>query len=397
MASSSVIARRYFDALARHDVDGALACWQTGARERVVGQAEREAPAGVRRLLGALYDALPDLGVEILEVTTYKERCVVRFSARGTFAGPGCLAGFRPNNGAMTIEGCEVFHVRDDLITRGDIYLDTSEMFRQLGLLALSGPRARDSVKALVNLRTRVHQVLQGARPEAIAAGVWVLRGWRPRVMNVYLIEDGGGVTVFDAGVAAMAGAIRGAAVALGGIRRVVLSHADCDHRGAAAALGAPVYCHPLERSAARSASPFRDYWNFALLSDWAAALYPTLGRIWDGGPLELAGTVEEDDEIAGFRVVHLPGHAPGLIGLYREEDRLALVSDCFFTINPQTGLRTAARLPHPAFNHDTEQARSSIRKLAGLRPAVAWAGHALPASGEDVDLQLTRAAAAVL
>jgi glyoxylase-like metal-dependent hydrolase (beta-lactamase superfamily II) len=77
--------------------------------------------------------------------------------------------------------------------------------------------------------------------------------------------------------------------------------------------------------------------------------------------------------------VVHLPGHAPGLIGLFRESDRLALVSDCFYTLDPQTGIKGAARVAHVAFNADTEQARESIRKLAAMQPSAAWAGHAEP------------------
>ena len=105
------------------------------------------------------------------------------------------------------------------------------------------------------------------------------------------------------------------------------------------------------------------------------------LGRllpVWDGGAVTIAGTVQEGDEVAGFRVIELPGHAPGLIGLFRESDRLALVSDCFYTLDPQTGIKGAARVPHPAFNVDTEQARASIRKLAALEP-VGRLGRATP------------------
>ena len=117
----------------------------------------------------------------------------------------------------------------------------------------------------------------------------------------------------------------------------------------------------------------------------------------WDGGALELAGYVEEGEEIAGFSVLHLPGHAPGLIGLYRAEDSLALVSDCFYTLNPETGIGNAAHVPHPAFNLDTNQARESIRRLATLGPKVVWPGHAKPVSGQDVELQLQRAASAAV
>ena len=96
---------------------------------------------------------------------------------------------------------------------------------------------------------------------------------------------------------------------------------------------------------------------------------------MWDGGPVKVEGTVSEGDDIAGFKVVDFPGHAPGLIGLWREDDRLALVSDTFYTLNPQTGHKGAPRVPHPAFNYDTDQARASIRKLAEMEPASAWPG----------------------
>ena len=97
-------------------------------------------------------------------------------------------------------------------------------------------------------------------------------------------------------------------------------------------------------------------------------------------------------DEVAGFRVVHLPGHAPGLIGLFRESDRLALVSDTVYTLDSGSGRRQPAHVPHPAFNQDTAQALVSIRKLAGLDPTTVWPGHADPVTG-DVAAQLDRAA----
>ena len=101
--------------------------------------------------------------------------------------------------------------------------------------------------------------------------------------MNVYLIEDEGGVTVFDAGSQHDAPA-RSAppAVRFGGIRRVVLGHADCDHRGGAAGLDAPVYCHPLERSAAQSPSPVPRLLEPEPASAWAGPSTPgccALGR----------------------------------------------------------------------------------------------------------------------
>jgi glyoxylase-like metal-dependent hydrolase (beta-lactamase superfamily II) len=109
---------------------------------------------------------------------------------------------------------------------------------------------------------------------------------------------------------------------------------------------------------------------------------------------VNVAGTVDEGDDVAGFRVVHMPGHAPGLIALFRDSDRLALVSDALYTLDPQSGRRQPAHVPHPAFNQDTEQARASIRKLATLDPASVWAGHTDPVTG-DVAAQLEHAASA--
>jgi glyoxylase-like metal-dependent hydrolase (beta-lactamase superfamily II) len=316
----------------------------------------------------------------------------VRWRARATFAGPGYFQGFAPNNQRVEIEGCDVLTIEDEHLAHNAAYMDSGDVARQLGLLPAAGSDAEARLAKLANVRTRLQQVLFGAEPEAIAPGVWVLRGGRPRTMNVYLIADGDGVTVFDGGISDMKPAVAAAGARLGGIKRVVLGHADADHRGAVPGLNAPVYCHPLEREAAESDSSFRDYWRLDLLSAWARPVYPKLLTHWDGGAVSIAGTVEEGDEVAGFRVIHLPGHAPGLIGLFRDEDRLALVSDCFYTLDPQTGRGTPAHVPHPAFNQDTEQVRASIRKLAQLEPSIAWAGHAKPVAG-DVQAQLAAAA----
>lgn len=233
---------------------------------------------------------------------------------------------------------------------------------------------------------------LAGAAPEPVAAGVWRVRGGIPRTMNVYLIEDdGGGVTVFDGGVASMTRAVAAAAHGLGGVNRVVLGHGHPDHRGIAPGLAAPVLCHPADRADSEGDGG-RSYFDYARLRPYARPVFPRLLDLWDGGPVPVAGTVEEGEEVSGFRVVHLPGHAPGLIALLREADGVALTSDCFYTLDPETGGHGRPRVPHPAFNRDTEGARASIRKLAALRPSVAWPGHAEPVCG-DVAAELERAA----
>ena len=54
------------------------------------------------------------------------------------------------------------------------------------------------------------------------------------KTMNVYLVRDGDGVLLFDAGIRQMAGAVALAARQLGGLTRIVLGHGHADHRGVA-------------------------------------------------------------------------------------------------------------------------------------------------------------------
>ena len=173
-----------------------------------------------------------------------------------------------------------------------------------------------------------------------------------------------------------------------------MLGHADVDHRGAAPALGVPVFCHEAEREAAEAGGGQRDYHRVGLLGIPARWVYPRLLDYWDGGPVEIAGTIADGDDVSGFRVVHLPGHAPGLVALFRERDRLALTSDAFYVIDVETSRPKPPAAAPDAFNQDSEQARASIRKLAALEPSAAWPGHADALTG-DVRAQLERAAEA--
>ena len=244
----------------------------------------------------------------------------------------------------------------------------------------------------LANQRQKLRNLFGVRRPERVADGVWLVRGSAPlKTMNVYLIEDGDGVTMFDAGVASMADGLRRTTVEMGGLKRIVLGHAHPDHRGAAPALGGETLVHADDRADAEGDGG-RHYFHYERLNPLGRFALPRLMEQWDNGPVEITGTVAEGDEIAGFEVVHLPGHAPGLIALWRPSDRLALVSDAFYTVDPQTGIKGKPRVAHAAFTQNTEQARASLRKLAALDPAAAWPGHADPVTG-DVRTQLERAA----
>ena len=151
--------------------------------------------------------------------------------------------------------------------------------------------------------------------------------------------------------------------------------------------------CHPDNREDAEGDGGMR-YFDFSKLKPYARPVFPYLLRMWDGGPgHDRRHGRPRATSWPASRSCLLRATRPGLIGLWRAADRLALVSDCFYTLDPQTGRHGHPRVPHEAFNHDTEQARASIRKLAAMEPAAAWAGHADPLTG-DVRGQLEHAAA---
>jgi glyoxylase-like metal-dependent hydrolase (beta-lactamase superfamily II) len=233
---------------------------------------------------------------------------------------------------------------------------------------------------------------------EKVADGVWLLRGDLGKSMNIYFLEDGDGVVQFDAGSKAMVKGARAAGEELGGIKRVVLGHGHADHRGTAPSMGVPVLCHPDEVEDAESEAAIDSYMEISELPLARARLvYPLLLRRWDGGPVKIDGTVEEGEEVAGFRVIHFPGHARGLIGLWRESDRVALVSDVIYLIDSvRLGKPLPpgeASVPHPAWAWNHEMAKESVRKLAALDPAVVGPGHAGPLRGESLREPLERAA----
>jgi hydroxyacylglutathione hydrolase len=385
------VAQRYFSAVDARDVDGMVECWAPGGLERIAPVGEMQAPEGVRAFFSELFAAIPDARLEVLDTVGQDDKVVVRWRTTGTFCG-GPFQGIEPTGARVELEGMDMLTIEDGEIRRNDAYYDGAQFARQIGMLPAQDSVAERGMTKAFNFRTRFTRPRPG-HLERVADGVWRLRGGFPlKTMNVYLIEDNDQITLFDAGIRGMTKSIATSAAGLGGLGRIVLGHGHPDHRGAAPGLGAPVYCHPDEVDDVEGDGGLHYADTSQLDTRLARTVMPRMLNSWDGGPVKTAGTVSEGDEIAGFTVIHLPGHAPGQIGLWREADRLALVSDCFYTLDPQTGRNGHPRVPHHAFNKDTEQARASILKLAEMEPAAAWPGHAEPLVG-DVASQLKQAA----
>ena len=392
--SPKTVMAAYFEALARQDLDAIAAAWAPDGVCHLVGGLEAAGPSGVRAYWAEFFGSMPDFRFEVQDVVVDGDQVAVHWAGRGTFAGPSSYQGIEPTFSRLDLAGLDLFTLREGQIVREHAYTDGTAFARQIGLLPASGSSSEQRMTRAFNGQAKLKRRAVCAEPERVAEGVWLVRGGFPlKSMNVYLIEDAqGGVTMFEAGIKAMVAGLSAAAASLGGLNRIVLGHAHPDHRGAAPGLQVPVLCHPADRVDAEGDGG-EHYFDFSKVSVPARWTLPRLLPIWDGGPVPISDTVEEGDDVSGFRVVHIPGHSPGQIALWRESDRVVLTADCFYTLDIGTGRHGPPRVPSAGFNHDTEQARASIRKVAALEPAVAWPGHADPVTG-DVRAQLERAAA---
>ena len=389
--STAAVAKAYFEAVGRRDLDAMTALWAADGREHIRGQVEAVGPDGVRAYFSELFAAFPDFDLQVVSQTTQGKRSAVQWRATGTFVGE--LQGIAGTGDRVELEGVDVLTIDAGTIVSNDAFTDTMGFARQLGMLPPQGSAGEQRMTALFNRKTAFGRKLVAPHgTEQIAEGVWKLQG-EPGKCNVYFVKDGDGVLMFDAGARTMRKTVAAAAAELGGLTRIVLGHGHTDHRGTAPYFDVPVLCHEDEKLDAEGSGGWR-YWDSELpfLPLPLRIAHKQLHkRAWDGGPVTIAATVADGDEVAGFRVVHLPGHAPGQIALWRDGDCIALTTDVFYTLD-MWGRDGAPRLPIAGYNLDHEQARASLRKLAALGPAAAHPGHAKPVTG-DVRGQLERAA----
>jgi glyoxylase-like metal-dependent hydrolase (beta-lactamase superfamily II) len=200
-----------------------------------------------------------------------------------------------------------------------------------------------------------------------IAQGVWQLAGWPRDFINVYLVGD----VLIDAGTRWAKWRIR-RQLARRPIRLIALTHVHPDHQGSAHMLceeyGVPLACHEADVPVMEGRS--------CMLPD--NGLLRFAYRIWAGPPHPVSQVLQEGDEVAGFRIVHAPGHTPGQVIFFREADRVAIAGDVLANINFLT-LKPGLLEPPAYFSADPAENRRSICKLADLGPAIVCFGHGPP------------------
>jgi glyoxylase-like metal-dependent hydrolase (beta-lactamase superfamily II) len=201
---------------------------------------------------------------------------------------------------------------------------------------------------------------------EPLAPGVWLLKGWPPYAINQYLVED----VLIDTGTRWAGRRL------LRALRRrppslVALTHCHPDHRGSAALLcrtfRVPLACHEADAPVMEGRQPMHPRLAF-----------PRLAPLIDGGAYPVGRVLRDGDEVAGFRVVHAPGHTMGHVFYFRESDGVTIAGDVLANIHLLTG-RPGLREPPRVFSIDPALNRDSARLLLSLRPSVVAFGHGPP------------------
>jgi glyoxylase-like metal-dependent hydrolase (beta-lactamase superfamily II) len=228
--------------------------------------------------------------------------------------------------------------------------------------------------------------------PAEIVPGVY---GLGDEMVNWFVVDEDGRLTVVDAGIPAFGKSLEADLQAIGhgpeSVVALVLTHSDADHTGIAPRLqaaGARVLIHGSDDATLRKPGPkkgdasprhlIRYMWR---PSFWRLMVH--LGRGGAGRPPKVEGAQTFADgavlDVPGHpRVIHTPGHTPGHCALVFEGHGALFAGDALCTWNPVTGKVGAQRFPS-ALNVDNAQALDSLGRIEDTEAQVVLPGHGEP------------------
>ncbi len=211
-------------------------------------------------------------------------------------------------------------------------------------------------------------------------------------MINAYLVEEAGAVTIIDAGVPGYYGDLPRELAAMGrsvaDVRALILTHGHTDHIGFAERLrrerGVPVSVHEADAALAQGTvpnpakgmgrtriAPLLGFLWYSMLHGGLRTTHLTaVSTFGDGATLDVPGSP---------RVVLVPGHTPGSAALHVESLEALFVGDALATYAVTTGRRGPQVAP---FTADAGAAVASLDRLADLPARYVLPGHGDPWTG---------------
>lgn len=234
-----------------------------------------------------------------------------------------------------------------------------------------------------------------------VAPRVW---GLKTIFVNLYFVANPNGSWVLvDTGVKGFAQQIKDAADGIFGKdsrpEAILLTHGHFDHTGSVKELAeqwdVPVYAHPMEFPylTGLSSYPPPD-------SSVGGGAMAYMSFTYPKKPINIKTRLEflpEDGTVPaleGWRWLYTPGHSPGHVSFFREEDKVLIAGDAFVTRDGESAIAvmTEKREVHgpPAYyTPDWGAAHRSVDELCNLSPEVAATGHGMPMRGRELRWQL--------
>lgn len=219
-------------------------------------------------------------------------------------------------------------------------------------------------------------------------------------VVTCHLVEEGGAVTLVDAGLPGVWPFLHRALAAIGrtpaDVRALVLTHAHFDHIGVAARVqrewGVPVLAHRLEHAIAARPYSYAHEDPRLLYPLTHPAGVPLLARMAAAGALRVPPVIglrsfapgDALDVPGGPVVVPTPGHTFGHCALLLPGRDALLTGDALVTLDPYSA-RTGPRIVAGAATADTAQALASLDAVAATGARVLLPGHGGPWRGGAV------------
>jgi hydroxyacylglutathione hydrolase len=204
-----------------------------------------------------------------------------------------------------------------------------------------------------------------------LADGVWHVSSWlRGWTINAYVAED----VLVDAATRQDA---KRFLKQLDGhsITAHALTHAHPDHQGASKAmceaLGVPFWVGEQDVDAAERPELIRE-------RQPAHPIAKFYFRMFHGPGQKVDRALREGDEVAGFRVLDVPGHSAGHVALWRESDRVLILGDVLTNMDQLTTI-SGLHEPKPYLTPDPAENRRSAKRLAELEPSLVLFGHGPP------------------